>query len=49
MAYASAKEVESQLERARGVNAITEAQFADFAERLDRVAGLCYGLARRRE
>jgi four helix bundle protein len=48
MAYSSAKEVESQLERARSVAAITEDQYADFAARIDRVAALCFGLARKK-
>lgn len=46
MAYKSSKEVESQLARARRTRALTEAQFADFAKRNDRVSKLCYGLAR---
>jgi four helix bundle protein len=46
MAYASAKEVESQLERARYSKALTEQQYAEFALRVDHVARLCYGLAR---
>jgi four helix bundle protein len=46
MAYAAAKEVESQLERARTTRTFTEHQFSDFATRLDRVARLCFGLSR---
>jgi four helix bundle protein len=45
MAYASVKEVESQLERARRTRALTDQQFADFACRADRIARLCFGLA----
>jgi four helix bundle protein len=46
MAYKSAKEVESQLARARRTRAITESQFHGFSKRADRVSKLCYGLAR---
>jgi four helix bundle protein len=45
MAYASAKEVQSQLERANGVRALNDAQYRELSERADRVAKLCYGLA----
>lgn len=48
MAYASAKEVESHLERARGARALSNEQFAILSAQADRVAKLCFGLARRR-
>ena len=48
IAYASAKEVESQLERARTSRALSEQQYAEFAARVDQVARLCYGLAKPR-
>ncbi len=43
IAYGSAKEVESHLERARGTRTISEGQYADFSARVDRVAKLCFG------
>ncbi len=48
IAYASTKELESHLELARGARAISEKQLVVFAEKADRVAKLCFGLARRK-
>ncbi|MEO7458075.1 MAG: four helix bundle protein [Gemmatimonadaceae bacterium] len=44
MAYASSKEVEGQLIRAKNTKTITPAQYTHFAVRADRVSKLCYGL-----
>ena len=48
IAYGSAKEVAAHLERARGSRALSQAQFEEFMARVDRVARLCFGLARRK-
>ena len=48
MAYASVKEVESQLERARGIGVLTEEEFAELSGQADVVAKLCFGLARQK-
>ena len=48
IAYGSAKEVESHLERAIGARALTDRQFVELSARADRVAKLCFGLARRK-
>jgi four helix bundle protein len=45
MAYASAKEVQSQLERARKTRMITQEEYAELAPQADRVAALCFGLS----
>ena len=44
-AYTEAKEVLSQLERARGTGVITENEYQAFFSRADRVAKLCFGLS----
>src|SRR6188768_1731803 len=45
MAYTSAKEVQSQLIRARACGVLSAARCDDFDRRADRVAKLCFGLS----
>jgi len=46
MAYASAKEVENDLIRARGLEMIGRTVFEDLMRKGDEVSRLCYGIAR---
>jgi four helix bundle protein len=45
MAYASAKEVENQLIRARGLRILSRTIFEDLLRQGDEVSRLCYGLS----
>ncbi len=46
MAYASSKEVENDLIRARGLEMIGRTVFEDLMRKGDEVSRLCYGIAR---
>ncbi|MEO7457941.1 MAG: four helix bundle protein [Gemmatimonadaceae bacterium] len=45
VAYPEAKEVCSQIERARGCGILNEAEYQEYAARADRVAKLVFGLS----